>query len=608
MKKRVHSLLFLFLLSQSLCGADRTVDKTFYHVRNADTREWSHYPENAERNVLHIEFDVPQPEEYEILTLRQQGTKQTWKVSLNEKEIGSLQRDHNHLEHGIVLPKGTLKATGNVLEIYTESEVSDDIEVGDFALWKSRFRVDPSLTAELEKRRGFKRVVPDLKKELSLVCIDKGSGKAVPCRFTIVDKETGVLAFIAVESDDRLAVREGVVYSLDGKVTVRLDPEKSYLIYAGRGFEYSLEVEEVSPEGENQLTFTLEREVETPGLVACDTHLHTYEFDRHGDCTLTERILSAAGEGVELPVSTGHDKHIAYDEEAIRIGAHEWMTPVTGCEITTSLGHFNSFPVKPEAKPAEHKLRNWDQIFQNIYSTPDVKVCILNHGRDVHRKFTPLAPENFDSATGTFLHGRKLRANGMEILNSGATQTDPMELVNDWFALLKSGHPIAAVGASDSHTVNFAIPGQGRTYLEVPDDSDPATIDVDAAVDSFVKGRTWVSFGLMALLEPDEKAEGARIRVLGPAWTSADRVRIFRNGKLVQDLQINPQDGAKPGEKFEASFTYADLNATKGDFLCAVATGPGISGAWWPMMPPYQPDSPNLERYVFGMSPAVWLK
>lgn len=586
-------------------GSGLTIDSEFYHVRNAEPREWSHYPEEAERSRLVLEFVVDSPERFGVLTLRQEGTKQTWTVSLNGEKIGLLQRDHNHLEHGFVVPEGLLKETGNVLEVFTNSETPDDIHVGDVVLHEKRFDFGADLVGELEKNRGFVRVVPQLEGSLSLECRDEASGDPIPCRFTIVDAKTGALAFLGVESDDRLAVREGVIYTLDGKAEFAIDPMRDYRIYCGRGFEYSLEEASWSPGEATKLKFSLRREVDTPGLVACDTHLHTYEFDRHGDCTLTERIISAAGEGVELPISTAHDKHIDYSSEAGRIGADRWMTPVVGCEVTTSFGHFNAFPIDPAARPAEHKLRNWSQIFQNIFAVPEVKVCILNHGRDVHRNFTPLAPENFDLESGTFLNGRELLANGMEIINSGATQTDPMQLVGDWLALLESGHEIAAVGSSDSHTVNFAIPGQGRTYLRV-DDGDPGAIDVNAAVDRFVAGETWVSFGLVAMLEIEGDSVG--VEVLGPSWTSAARGRIFRNRELVMDFEIPQDSRRKGGEKFETKFSLADLGAEKGDFLCFVVTGPGISELYWPMMPPYQPDSPVLERYVFGMSPAVWIE
>lgn len=98
------------------------------------------------------------------------------------------------------------------------------------------------------------------------------------------------------------------------------------------------------------------------------------------------------------------------------------------------------------------------------------------------------------------------------------------------------------------------------------------------------------------------------VQVLGPSWTRADRVRLFRNGEEVDDLVVDESAGRKAGIKWERRFTREELGAESGDFLCAVATGPGITGSWWAIMPPYQPTSPDFSPFVMGISPAVWVK
>ncbi len=607
------ALVFLTLLSPAFAYSQQTLEPEFLHIRNTPAQEWSHFPVEANSSDLRINFDLENPQSIQLLTLRQEETRQAWEVRINDQKLGTLPRDHNHLEHGIQIPVGLLKKAGNILEIATKSDQPDDIRLGDIALHDSlEVLVDEERANSLFLQRGYRRALPPMSAEVTLKATDKETGKPLPCRFTVIDAETGALAFIGAESDDRIAVREGVVYTLDGKATIKLagnsDHPRRYKIFCGRGFEYSVDQIEVTIHSETDLTkeFSISHEVPTPGLVACDPHLHTFQFDRHGDCNLVERLISIAGEGVELPVSSGHDKHLDFTQEATRIGADNWFTPVLGCEVTTHIGHFNSFPIESEAKPAEHKLRPWPQIFQNIYATPGVRVCIINHGRDVHRGFRPFGPENFDLKSGTFQRGWKLEANGMELINSGAQQTDPMELVHDWFALLRSGHRIAGVGTSDSHTVNFAIPGQGRTYLETNDHT-PGSIDIDEAVDSLVEGRSWVSFGLLTQFDLDREKKEVTARVLGPSWTTSDRIRIFRNGEEIRSLKIPADSGGAAGEKFSETFSLAELEVNYGDFLCAVATGPGISEGWWPIMPPYQPDSPNFTPFVIGISPAVWV-
>lgn len=611
----IIALILAVVIPRAHAGEPVVIEADFLHLRNAEPREWSRFAEKADGDRLHIRFDLTAPERLKLLTLRQEETKHAWTIELNGQKLGALPRDHHHLEHGIAVPPGLLKAAGNVLEISTGATPGDDIRLGDIALHDGmEVLVDKARAELLFQQRGYRRVVPEMSATLTLTANAAESGVGMPCRFTIIDAETGALAFIGAESDDKVAIREGIIYTLDGRAEIRLagdvERPRRYEVYCGRGFEYSLSREEVLIDGSGQshaLAYTLKREVPTPGLVACDPHLHTFEFDRHGDSSLTERLISIAGEGIELPVSTAHDKHIDYREETERIGATKWFTPIAGCEVTTSLGHFNAFPVDPGSRPAEHKLRPWPQIFANIYSTPGVKICILNHARDVHRGFRPLDAANFDRVTGTFKNGWKLEANAMELVNSGAQQTDPLELVRDWFALLRSGHRIAGIGSSDSHTVNFAIPGQGRTYLEAPDD-DVAAIPVDTAIASILAGRTWVSFGLLARLDESPDGSSVTVQVLGPGWTRADRVRLFRNGEEVDDLVVDESAGRKAGIKWERRFTREELGAESGDFLCAVATGPGITGSWWAIMPPYQPTSPDFSPFVMGISPVVWVK
>ena len=54
---------------------------------------------------------------------------------------------------------------------------------------------------------------------------------------------------------------------------------------------------------------------------------------------------------------------------------------------------------------------------------------ILNHPRDLHAGFRPFGPERHLALTGEDLDGWELPANAMEVVNSGAQQTDVMRPV-----------------------------------------------------------------------------------------------------------------------------------------------------------------------------------
>ena len=135
------------------------------------------------------------------------------------------------------------------------------------------------------------------------------------------------------------------------------------------------------------------------------------------------------------------------------------------------------------------------------------------------------------------------------MINSGATQSDALELCRDWMALLNRGLSITPVGSSDSHDVARHFVGQGRTYIRC-DDRDPGNIDVDAAVNNFVQGRVMVSYGLLSEIKvggkygPGELARcpdgeiDVSIRVLGPHWATASTIRLYANGIMIRDQRI----------------------------------------------------------------------
>jgi hypothetical protein len=528
--------------------------------------------------------------------LRQQDVKQAWRVLLNGKSLGELVRDENDQILYLPIPTGALNDGQNVLRVESPAlaaALSDDIRVGEIS-------IDPRPVAEALQEGT-----------LVVEVVDDETRSPLPARITIAEP-SGSLAALGTKSDDKLAVRTGVVYTADGQAQIRL-PAGKYAVYACRGFEYSLAKADVdlAAGAETQTKLTIRREVPTAGYIACDTHIHTLTHSGHGDASLAERMITLAGEGVELPIATDHNVHIDYQQEAERLNVRRHFTPVIGNEVTTSVGHFNVFPTTAAARIPDFKKNSWSAIFDEIFGTPGVKVAILNHARDLHSGTRPFGPKLFNAAIGENLDGWPMRLSAMEVINSGATQTDPLRLVRDWMALLNRGYRVTPVGSSDSHDVSRYIVGQGRTYIRCGD-RNPAAIDVAAAVDSFLAGRVLVSYGLLieatlagkyragdfAQLAGDELE--VELRVLAPHWIAATHVQLYVNGEMIDEAK-----GVKPNF---LSRTVWRLPRPKHDaHIVAVAMGPGVSGPYWPTAKPYQPTSPEFEPYVLGVSGAIWL-
>jgi hypothetical protein len=604
---RAARLLLCFptlLVAAGVCGnlyaraGETWLDKGLHHLRAAGEREWSDYPVAAEGPALHMKFRGQPNATEQTLRLRQQDVKQSWRVLLNEKELGRLALDENDTVVYFAVPANFISSGENTLAIEQVGSIADDIRVGEFQL-DARPLEDVLSTAKVEVR--------------VIEATQPGERSAIPCRITVVNAD-GALAATSATSNTTLAVRPGVIYTTNGRASFGL-PAGDYTIYAGRGFEYSIDSTRLSlkPGDHVHQELTIRREVPTAGYVSCDTHIHTLTYSGHGDATIDERVVTIAGEGIELPIATDHNRHIDYDSTAKRNGVRQYFTPVVGNEVTTALGHFNIFPVAADGPVPDFNLKDGNAILDRIAQRTTAKAIVLNHPRDLHLGFRPFGPERHNAATGENSADWLMQAGAMELVNSGAQQTDVMQTYRDWFALLNRGVKLTPVGASDSHDVSRFIIGQARTYICCRDDR-RGDIDVDEAARSFVEGRVLVSCGLLVEMSVDDKygsgdvvpaSDEARInvRVLGPSWTKADKVTLYANGLAIREAEIDDigQGGVKWHSEWKLARPKHDVH------LVAVATGPGVEALYWPIAKPYQPMSPIVQRRVIGSTGAIWL-
>jgi hypothetical protein len=592
-------------------AAERVLEAAMHTLRHGTEREWSDFPAGPLPAELTVEFEAEPRDRETTIRLRHRDVKQRWTVELNGKPLGTVPIDENAMVTYWSVPAGTLTAGANRLRVHGAGQASDDVVIGDVR-WMDRPR------AEVLSAGRLKVAVFDGAVFNSRAGGGAGGG-GLPARVTIVDAD-GALSTVGLESGGEVAVRPGIVYTAAGRAEIPVAAGR-YTVYAGRGFEYSVDEKTVDvAAGETaEVRLSIRREVDTRGLVACDTHCHTLTHSGHGDATIDERMITLAAEGVELPIATDHNKQVDYEPTARSSGVRRYFTPVVGNEVTTTLGHFNVFPLDPAAPPPNQKAGDWPEIFAAVGAGTPGRVVVLNHARDVHNSFRPFDPEHHIGVAGERLDGRTLRANAMEVINSGTTQTDGLRLWLDWFGVVNRGLRITPVGGSDSHDVGRHFIGQGRTYVRCAD-ADPGAIDREAAIGSLVAGHVGVSFGLLADLKVDDaygagdlvpaKPDGdgrlrVTARVLGPRWTTARRVVLYANGSPIREFEISSDDAPRAGVKWERTFT---IDRPKHDvFLSLLATGPGVKALYWPIPKPYQPKSADWTSYVLGGTGAVYV-
>ena len=569
-------------------------------------REWDEFPLAAEAERIELSFDAEINNQEWTLKIRQQDVKQLWHVRINEHDLGPLRQDENDMVVYLAIAPGQVIDGANTLMVEhsgRKTRIADDIRVGEIAL--TRGPVNETLTEST----------------VDITVIDATTDQPTPARITILD-ENGALQTVFASSDPQLAVRPGTVFTSTGRARFGL-PTGRYTIHAGRGFEYSLATTSLTiPTADPaECVLQIRREVPTEGYVACDTHVHSLTHSGHGDASVHERMVTIAAEGVELPIATDHNIQIDHDPFAREVGVRRYFTPVIGNEVTTPVGHFNIFPVPADAGVPDHRLTAWGEILDEVETVTGAPIVILNHARDLHSGFRPFGPRHFNSAVATNLDGWDYRFNAMEVINSGATQSDALQLFEDWMALLNRGVFVTPVGSSDSHDVARHFVGQGRTYIRC-DDRDPGNIDVDAAASSFRQGQVMVSYGLLAeisvdghhsgeLVSVDGDSVSVDVRVLGPHWVRAERVELFANGHKIREHVI-ATDGdseeevtAMRGVQWSGQWT---ISCPSHDvYLVAIARGPGIEQPFWKTAKPYQPTSTAWRSQVVGCSGALWL-
>src|SRR5688572_18288431 len=284
--KYIVSLLALATVLGCGQSTANVLDAKSYHLRSGGVAEWEEFEgKTPHGSRLDVKFQAMRNRSDATLLIRQYNVKQEWPVLINDQKIGILFLMEDPLSWTLRVPSGVLKDGENTLSIIPPKE-NDDIVISQIELLYS------------VPAKAFTGKIEVLVHE---------ENKVVPCRITITDNQNA-LAALRVDDKEKAAARPGVVYSADGLTTIELRPGV-YTVFASRGPEYSVATQTVAvAEGKTlSVEMALVREVPTPGLVSCDTHIHTFTHAKHGDATIHERMLTIAGEGLELPISTEHN-------------------------------------------------------------------------------------------------------------------------------------------------------------------------------------------------------------------------------------------------------------------------------------------------------------
>lgn len=553
----------------------RVLEERMFHLGNDPAKEWPEAPVEPQSQPLELRFEARANEREWLLEVTARDVDNDWVLELNGTELARLKKINDELLTArYPVPAGRMKAGENVLRVRALVDPNDDLTVGRVRLAERSLREVEHL-GRVEVR-----------------VTERGSLAPLPARLTVVGADGRKLDLYYAERPES-AVRPGIAYVGDGSALLEI-PAGPCTIWASRGMEWSAASATVEVvEGESRLVkLALAREVDTSGWVAADTHIHTLTYSGHGDASVEERMVTLAGEGIELAIATDHNHQTDYRPVQQKLALSPWFTPVVGNEVTTDNGHMNAFPMDPAAPLPPHEETDWKKLVAGIRAK-GAKVVILNHPRWPEDGKDPLTKFGFDEKTGKNAAGQEFTFDCIEVVNSDSPTSPPRMVLPAWYALLEAGQRFTAIGSSDSHTVGVIV-GQGRTYVPSASD-DPANIDVDAACRQFLEGRVSVSLGMFATITIDGKGMGERVRakngtveatvtVRHPSWVTPRTLELVVNGSVAATVRL---DDARADDRPTEKIRRVTLPLPRADsWIVALAEGDRVTAPFWNMSLP----------------------
>jgi len=414
-------------------------------------------------------------------------------------------------------------------------------------------------------------------------------------------------------------------------------PPGRYRVHATHGPEFSVtrfDIEAIADETVDLDIAHPVRELETPGWIAADFHVHAApSFD--STLPLRPRIASFAAEGAEILVATDHDVVSDYSSTIAEMGLRHVLHSLSGAEVTSvshaaatpyTSGHINVFPLpyRPELNRGgaiRSEGKRLREIIAQAREIPGDRIVQLNHPRrpDLElndgsffdhlavpgKPFDPKLPMESepnrillekDPVTGL----RDIDFDAIELLNSNR-MPQFRAVKQDWLSLLRQGYRVTANANSDTHEFG-EIASVPRNYVRMEDDSIDA-FSREPFIAAALRGESFGTTGpiLEVSLEglgPGSQFSGdrgvLRVELRAASWVPLGDLRIIANGELSRELL----DAERGVHEFEMIFEV--------DAFVVVEIEGVAEGVYAEVLPGFVPLAFSNPIYVDANRDGVW--
>lgn len=453
---------------------------------------------------------------------------------------------------------------------------------------------------------------------IDVSCTDDG-GAAMPCKVTFEGQGSTPSPDFGPTHVAGPARNQATT---DGTVAVTMAPG-TYRLTASRGPEYTLAQADVTvePGARKAVVLSPRRVLDTSGYLGCDFHQHTM-LGTDAPTSPRDRVISNVAEGVEVAVASEHNVVADLSPLVKDMHLEDGLVALSGDELTTDAshhpwGHVNAWPLprdpgKPRGGAPVVRDRLATEVFDELRHglTTDF-VLQINHPRSgLTGYFDQLA---FDPARGVGTQpGYDAGFDAVEIWN-GRNAGPRAKVLEDWRALLRTGHPVTPTADTDTHGVVDQEAGYPRTFVRVSDDTHLGGWDAARTAD-LVKGvktlrDVVLTNGPMLRVTAGgapvgglAKARGGRVTVkvhveCAP-WVDVDTVRILhvRDGAAEMSQAVRLRPLASGALAADVTFTVV---ARLDDAIAVVATGSR------PMSPVLSGDPAEITPWA--MTGAIWI-